>query len=83
MYGLLLPLDIKWLSTREIRIQLFRSKLQKSTEFNFLFPSNSSSICSCLFIEGKLNKRNSKRFSNRDYSLSETDPLTLRWSTLQ
>ena len=80
MYGLLLPLDIKGLSTREIRIQLFRSKLQKSTEFNFLFLSNSSSICSCLFmerIERKLNKRNSKRFSNRDYSLPETDPSTL------
>ena len=26
---------------------------------------------------GKLNKRNSERFSNRDYLLSETDPLTL------
>ena len=77
MNGLLLPLNIKGLSTKEIKIQLFRSKLQKSTGFNFLFLSNSSPISSCLFIERKLNKRNSERFSNRDYSLSETDPLTL------
>ena len=40
MYGLLLPLDIKGLSTKEIRIEIFRSKFLKSTEFNFYFFRN-------------------------------------------
>ena len=30
-----------------------------------------------LFMERKLNKRDTKHFSNRDYSLSEPDPLIL------
>ena len=75
MYGLLLPLDIKGLSAQEIRIQLF-DQICKSQP-NLIFFSDSFLISSYLFVECKLNRRNSKRFSNRDYSLSETDPWTL------
>ena len=74
MYGLLLPLDIKGLCTKEIRIQLFDQNCESRLNLIFYFFSNSSLICPCLFIERKLNRRNSKRSSNRDYSLSETDP---------
>ena len=69
MYGFLLPLDIKGLSEKQ--------NCKSQLNLIFLFLSNSSPISSCLFIECTLNKINSKRFSNNDYSLSETDPLTL------
>ena len=73
MYGLLLPLDINGLSTKEIKIQLFDQSCKSQLNLSF-FLSNSSLICPCLFVERKLNRRNSKRFSNPDYLLSDADP---------
>ena len=69
----LLPLDIKGLSKKEVRIQLFEQNRKSQLNLRGFF-SNSSLLCSCLFVGRKLNRRNGKRFSNHNYSLPETDP---------
>ena len=67
MYGLLLPLDIKGLSAKEILIQLCDQNCKSQLILIFyFFRIPPSLICSSLFIKRKLNRRNSKRFSNRD-----------------